>query len=38
MDDGQILGFGPVTPEVLNALAVGMYAPEDDRPSAGGGS
>lgn len=38
MDDGQILGFGPITPEVLNALAVGMYAPEDDKASAGGGS
>ncbi len=36
MDDGQILGFGPATPEVLNSLAVGMYAPEDDQPSAGG--
>ncbi|MDN5745659.1 MAG: ABC transporter substrate-binding protein [Nocardioidaceae bacterium] len=28
MDDAQILSFGPRTAEVLNALAVAMYAPE----------
>jgi iron complex transport system substrate-binding protein len=28
MDDGAILGFGPRTPEVLDALARAIYAPE----------
>ncbi|GAB3199271.1 hemin ABC transporter substrate-binding protein [Nocardioides hungaricus] len=28
MDDSQILGFGPITASVLNALAVAAYAPE----------
>ena len=28
MDDSQILGFGPITASVLNALAVATYAPE----------
>lgn len=28
MDDSQILGFGPITASVLNALAVAIYAPE----------
>jgi len=28
MDDAQILSFGPRTADVLNALAVAMYAPE----------
>jgi iron complex transport system substrate-binding protein len=28
MDDSQILGFGPITGSVLNALAVATYAPE----------
>lgn len=28
MDDSQILGFGPITGTVLNALAVATYAPE----------
>ena len=28
MDDSQILGFGPITADVLNALAVATYAPE----------
>jgi iron complex transport system substrate-binding protein len=27
MDDSQILGFGPITASVLNALAVATYAP-----------
>ena len=33
MDDSQILGFGPITASVLDALAVATYAPEavDDR-------
>ncbi len=29
MDDSQILGFGPITADVLEALAVATYAPED---------
>lgn len=29
MDDSQILGFGPITADVLNALAVAVYAPGD---------
>jgi len=29
MDDSQILAFGPLTANVLNALAVAIYAPED---------
>jgi iron complex transport system substrate-binding protein len=29
MDDSQILGFGPITASVLEALAVATYAPED---------
>ena len=29
MDDSQILGFGPITASVLDALAVATYAPED---------
>jgi iron complex transport system substrate-binding protein len=29
MDDSQILGFGPITANVLEALAVATYAPED---------
>ncbi|MGB0098810.1 MAG: ABC transporter substrate-binding protein [Nocardioides sp.] len=29
MDDSQILGFGPVTASVLNALAVATYAPAE---------
>lgn len=28
MEDSQILGFGPITASVLNALAVATYAPE----------
>lgn len=28
MDDSQILGFGPITASVLNALAVATYAPD----------
>jgi iron complex transport system substrate-binding protein len=28
MDDTQILAFGPGSPEVLNALAVAIYAPD----------
>jgi len=28
MEDSQILGFGPQTADVLNALAVAVYAPE----------
>ncbi|VXB10505.1 heme/hemin ABC transporter substrate-binding protein [Nocardioides sp. AX2bis] len=28
MDDAQVLSFGPRTPEVLNALAVALYAPD----------
>lgn len=28
MQDSQILGFGPLTAQVLNALAVAVYAPE----------
>lgn len=28
MDDSQILGYGPLTASVLNALAVAVYAPE----------
>ncbi|WBU39386.1 ABC transporter substrate-binding protein [Homoserinibacter sp. YIM 151385] len=28
MEDGQILAFGPRTPEVLDALAVAIYAPD----------
>lgn len=28
MDDEQILSFGPRTPDVLNALAVALYAPD----------
>lgn len=28
MDDSQILGFGPISGSVLNALAVATYAPE----------
>jgi iron complex transport system substrate-binding protein len=31
MDDSQILGFGPITASVLEALAVATYAPEDAR-------
>jgi iron complex transport system substrate-binding protein len=31
MDDSQILGFGPITADVLEALAVATYAPEDAR-------
>ncbi|WP_156391251.1 MULTISPECIES: heme/hemin ABC transporter substrate-binding protein [unclassified Nocardioides] len=31
MDDSQILGFGPITASVLNALAVAAYAPEEVR-------
>ena len=27
MDDSQILGYGPLTGDVLNALAVAIYAP-----------
>jgi len=29
MDDGQVLGFGPRTPEVILALARALYAPAD---------
>lgn len=29
MEDSQILGFGPITASVLNALAVATYAPGD---------
>lgn len=29
MEDSQILGFGPRTADVLNALAVAIYAPEE---------
>lgn len=29
MDDSQVLGFGPITASVLEALAVATYAPED---------
>lgn len=29
MDDGQILSYGPRTADVLNALAVAVYAPQD---------
>lgn len=28
MDDSQVLGFGPLTAQVLEALAVAIYAPE----------
>lgn len=28
MMDSEILGYGPLTPEVLNALAVAIYAPD----------
>ncbi|HNA98821.1 MAG TPA: ABC transporter substrate-binding protein [Marmoricola sp.] len=28
MDDSAILGYGPLTPAVLNALAVAIYAPD----------
>ncbi len=28
MNDSEILGYGPLTPQVLNALAVAIYAPE----------
>ncbi|MCK5891917.1 ABC transporter substrate-binding protein [Aeromicrobium sp.] len=28
MDDSQVLSFGPRTPDVLNSLAVSIYAPE----------
>ncbi|WP_110206333.1 heme/hemin ABC transporter substrate-binding protein [Nocardioides daejeonensis] len=28
MEDSQILGYGPLTAQVLNALAVAVYAPE----------
>ena len=28
MDDDQILSYGPRTADVLNALAVALYAPE----------
>jgi iron complex transport system substrate-binding protein len=31
MDDSQILGFGPITASVLDALAVATYAPKDTR-------
>ena len=31
MEDSQILGFGPITASVLDALAVAAYAPEDVR-------
>jgi iron complex transport system substrate-binding protein len=31
MDDSQILGFGPIAADVLEALAVATYAPEDAR-------
>lgn len=31
MDDSQILGFGPIAANVLEALAVATYAPEDAR-------
>ena len=31
MEDSQILGFGPLTGDVLNALAVAVYAPEAAR-------
>ncbi len=30
MDDSQVLGFGPTTAGVLDALAVAIYAPEAD--------
>lgn len=28
MSDSEILGYGPITPQVLNALAVAIYAPD----------
>lgn len=28
MDDSQVLSFGPRTPDILNSLAVSIYAPE----------
>ncbi|MCZ4497625.1 MAG: hemin receptor [Marmoricola sp.] len=28
MADAEILGYGPITPQVLNALAVAVYAPD----------
>lgn len=28
MADAEILGYGPITPQVLNALAVAIYAPD----------
>lgn len=31
MADAEILGYGPLTPQVLNALAVALYAPESVR-------
>jgi len=34
MADAEILGYGPLTPQVLNALAVALYAPES--PDDGG--
>ncbi len=36
MDDGQVLSYGPRTADVLNALAIALYAP-DSLPSAGTG-
>lgn len=36
MDDTQVLSFGPRTADVLNALAIALYAP--DSLPAGGGS
>lgn len=35
MSDAQILGYGPRTADVLDALAVAAYAPGDAAPSAG---
>lgn len=29
MSDSQVLSYGPLTPRILNALAVAVYAPED---------
>ena len=31
MQDTQVLSFGPRTAEVLNSLAVSVYAPESSR-------
>lgn len=36
MDDGQVLSYGPRTADVLNALAIALYAP-DSLPAAGTG-